>query len=326
MKQSYKHLLLAEREKISIWKAKGLSLRKIAKRLGRNVSSISRELKRNAPPRRPGRYLPARAHARATLRNQISRTHLRLKKPELRRYVLRKLRQGLSPEQIAGQLHQEKSKISISHEAVYQFIYSEARYLIPLLARSHRKRLRRWHSHNHRKSHIPQRVSITLRPAIVKARDQYGHWEMDTIISRQSKASILVMVERKSRLVKLAWLPQKSAPNTRMAINRRLGQFSKGLRRTITYDNGSENVEHLQVNAVLGTRSFFCLPFHSWEKGTVENTNGLIRRFYPKKTDFANITPAQVRRVERILNGRPRKCLGFKTPEQVFRLGVALTG
>ena len=326
MKQSYRHLLLAEREKISIWKAQGLSLRKIAKRLGRDVSSVSRELKRNAPPLRPGRYLPARAHDRAILRNQISRTHFRLKKPELRRYVLRKLRQGLSPEQIAGQLHQEKSKISISHEAVYQFIYSKARHLSPFLARSHRKRLRRWHSHNHRKSHIPQRVSITQRPAIVKARDQYGHWEMDTIISRQSKASILVMVERKSRLVKLAWLPQKSASNTRMAINRRLGQFSKGLRRTITYDNGSENVEHLQVNAVLGTRSFFCLPFHSWEKGTVENTNGLIRRFYPKKTDFANITPAQVRRVERILNGRPRKCLGFKTPEQVFRLGVALTG
>lgn len=326
MKQSYKHLSLAEREKISIWKAQGLSLRKIAKRLGRDVSSVSRELKRNAPPLRPGRYLPARAHGRATLRNQISRTHLRLKKPELRRYVLRKLRQGLSPEQIAGQLRQEKSKISISHEAVYQFIYSEARGLIPLLARSHRKRLRRWHSHNHRKSHIPQRVPITQRPAIVKTRDQYGHWEMDTIISRQSKPSILVMVERKSRLVKLAWLPQKSASNTRMAINRRLGQFSKGLRRTITYDNGSENVEHLRVNAALGTRSFFCLPFHSWEKGTVENTNGLIRRFYPKKTDFGNITPAQVRRVEQILNARPRKCLGFKTPEQVFRLGVALTG
>ena len=293
MKQSYKHLLLAKREKISIWKAKGLSLRKIAKRLGRNVSSISRELKRNAPPRRPGRYLPARAHARATLRNQISRNHLRLKKPELRRYVLRKLRQGLSPEQIAGEVDQEKSKISISHEAVYQFIY-RVKLGISFPSSFHRKRLRRWHSHNHRKSHIlPQRVSITLRPAIVKTPDEYGHWEMDTMISRQSKASILVMVERKSRLVKLAWLPQKSAPNTRMAINRRLGQFSKGLRRTITYDNGSETVEHLQVNAVLGARFLLCMPFHSWEKGTVENTNGLIRRFYPKKTDFANITPAQ---------------------------------
>lgn len=326
MKQSYKHLSLAEREEISVWKAEGLSLREIARRLGRDVSSVSRELKRNAPPLRPGRYLPARAHDRSTVRNQISRTHFRLKKPETRRYVLRKLHQGLSPEQIAGQLRQQKSKNSVSHEAVYQFIYCEARNLIPLLARSHRKRLRRWHSHKHRKNHIPQRTAITQRSDIVQARGQFGHWEADTIISRKSKASILVMVERKSRFVKLAWLPRKSASNTRKAINRRLSQFSKGLRRTITYDNGSENIEHLLVNRVLGTSSFFCLPFHSWEKGTVENTNGLIRRFYPKKTDFANITPAQVHRVERILNSRPRKCLRFKTPGQVFRLGVALTG
>ena len=326
MKQTYKHLSLAEREEISISKAEGLSLREIARRLGRDVSSISRELKRNAPPLRPGRYLPARAHLRSTQRNQLSRTHLRLKSPEIRRLVLRKLQRGLSPEQIAGQLRQEKSKLSISHEAVYQFIYSEARNLISLLARSHRKRLQRWHSHKHRKSHIPERTPITQRPAIVQTRRQFGHWEADTVISRKSKASLLVMVERKSRFVKIAWLPQKSASKTRAAINRRLTHFSKGLRRTITYDNGSENIEHLQVNNLLGTRSFFCLPFHSWEKGTVENTNGLVRRFYPKKTDFATITPAEVRRVEQTLNSRPRKCLRFKTPEQVFRLGVALTG
>jgi transposase, IS30 family len=326
MKRSYKHLSLAEREEISVWKAEGFSLREIARRLGRDVSSISRELKRNAPPLRPGRYLPARAHLRSTQRNQLSRTHLRLKKPEIRRHVLRKLHQGLSPEQIAGHLRLQKSNLSISHEAVYQFIYSEARNLIPLLARSHRKRLQRWHSHKHRKSHIPERTPISQRPAIVQTRCQFGHWEADTIISRKSKASLLVMVERKSRFVKLAWLPQKSASKTRAAINRRLTHFSKGLRRTITYDNGSENIEHLQVNALLATRSFFCLPFHSWEKGTVENTNGLVRRFYPKKTDFATITPANVRRVERNLNSRPRKCLRFKTPEQVFRLGVALTG
>ncbi len=326
MKQSYKHLSLAEPEEIAVWKAEGLSIREIARRLERDVSSVSRELKRNAPPLRPGRYLPARAHLRSTQRNQLSRTHLRLKKPGIRQHVLRKLHQGFSPEQIAGQLRLENSKLFISHEAVYQFIYSEARNLIPLLARSHRKRLRRWHSHKHRKSHIPERTPITQRPAIVQTRRQFGHWEADTIISRKSKASLLVMVERKSRLVKLAWLPQKSASKTRAAINRRLTLFPKGLRRTITYDNGSENIEHLQVNNLLGTRSFFCLPFHSWEKGTVENTNGLVRRFYPKKTDFATITPANVRRVERALNSRPRKCLRFKTPEQVFRLGVALTG
>jgi IS30 family transposase len=326
MKSSYKHLSLAEREEISFWKAEGLSLREIARRLGRDVSSISRELKRNAPPIRSGRYLPARAHMRAEHRNRLSRTRLRLKNPKIRRLVLREIPRGLSPEQIAGLLRRETPKLSVSHEAIYQFIYCEARDLIPHLARANRKRLRRWHTKKHRKSHIPQRTPITQRPAIVETRQQFGHWEADTIISRKSKPSLLVMVERKSRLVKLAWLPQKSASHTRAAINRRLVRISKGLRRTITYDNGTENVEHLRVNSVSGTRSFFCLPFHSWEKGCVENTAGLVRRFYPKKTDFATITPANVRRVERILNNRPRKCLRFKTPERVFSLGVALTG
>jgi len=326
MGTSYKHLSLIEREQIAVWKAEGLSLREIARRLGRDVSSVSRELKRNAPPIRSGRYLPARAHLRSENRNRISRTHPRLKKPEIRRFVLKQMARGLSPEQIAGVLRAEKPQWSISHEAIYQFIYCEARNLIPNLARGHRKRLRRWHTKKHRQSHIPQRIPITQRPAAIQTRQQYGHWEADTIISRKSKPSLMIMVERKSRYVKLALLTRKTANQMRAAINRRLVQMPKGLRRTITYDNGSENVEHLKVNSVSGTRSFFCLPFHSWEKGTVENTAGLVRRFYPKKTDFATITPEEVHRVERALNNRPRKCLHFKTPEQVFRLGVALTG
>ncbi len=326
MKSTYKHLSLAEREQIAVWKAEGLSQREIARRLHRDVSSISRELKRNAPPIRSGYYLPARAHMRSEHRNCLSRTHLRLKKTEIRHLVGREILRGLSPEQISGFLRRETPQLAVSHEAIYQFIYSDARNLIPHLARAHRKRLRRWHSKKHRKNHIPQRTPITLRPTIVESRQQFGHWEADTIISRKSKPALLIMVERKSRLVKLAWLPQKSASHTRAAINRRLVRISKGLRRTITYDNGSENVEHLRVNSVSGTRSYFCLPFHSWEKGCVENTAGLVRRFYPKKTNFVTITPADVRRVERILNSRPRKCLRFKTPEQVFRLGVALTG
>jgi IS30 family transposase len=326
MKLTYKHLSLNEREQIAIWRAEGLSQREMARRLNRNVSSISRELKRNSPPIRSGYYLPTRAHLRAENRNRLSRTHLRLKSPQLRRLVTQKITAGLSPEQIAGSLQPESPNLCVSHEAIYQFIYSDARNLIPHLARAHRKRLRRWHTKKHRKNHIPQRVPITQRPSIVEDRKQFGHWEADTIISRKSKPSLLIMVERKSRLVKLAWLPQKSAFHTSTAINRRLGHIAKGLRRTITYDNGAENAEHLRVNKVSGTRSFFCLPFHSWEKGCVENTAGLVRRFYPKKTDFATITPANVRRVERILNNRPRKCLRFKTPAKVFSLGVALTG
>lgn len=326
MKKPYKHLSLREREKLFGWRKEGLSLREVARRLGRDVSTLSRELKRNAPPIRKGYYLPAKAQVRANKRNTLSRTRARLKRPEIRRYVLRKLRQDLSPEQIAGRLSTEKPGLGISHEAIYQFIYAEARNLIPLLARSHRKRLRRWHTKKHRKSHIPQRVPITQRPGIVEERRQFGHWEADTVISRLSKPALLVMVERKSRYVRLALLPQKSAGATRTAINRRLSRLPDGLRRTITYDNGSENVEHLKVNETVGTKSYFCLPFHSWEKGTVENTAGLVRRYFPKKTDFATISPEQVHRVEWRLNNRPRKCLNFRTPLEVYRSSVALTG
>jgi IS30 family transposase len=326
MKKTYKHLSLKEREKLYGWMKAGLSLRETARRLGRDVSTLSRELKRNSPPIRTGYYLPAKAQVRALKRNIKSRTRARLKSLKIRRYVLRKLRQDMSPEQIAGRLSTDKPGSGISHEAIYQFIYAEARDLIPLLAHSHRKRLKRWHTKKHRKSHIPQRVPITQRPQIVEARRQFGHWEADTAISRTSLPALLVMTERKSRFVKIAWLPRKSADATRAAINRRLSQMPKGLRRTVTYDNGSENVEHLKVNATVGTKSYFCLPFHSWEKGTVENTVGLVRRYFPKKTDFDTITHEQVRRVEWRLNNRPRKCLNFRTPLEVFRSGVALTG
>ena len=326
MNQSYKHLSLHERENIAVWRAEGLPLREVARRLGRDPGTICRELKRNAPPIRPGRYLPARAHLRSTERTRRSRTHRRLKRPQIRRYVLKKLSVGWSPEQISGRLPLEHPKCSISHEAVYQFIYTEARSLIPLLARAHRKRLRRWHTKKHRQSHIPQRIPITQRPAVVQSRKQFGHWEADTVISRRSKAALLVAAERKSRLVKLASLRRKGSAETSSALNRRLSRLPQGLRRSITYDNGSENVEHLRVNKVLKTRSFFCLPFHSWEKGTVENSIGLVRRVYPKKTDFANIPPKDLRRLERQLNHRPRKCLQFKTPAEVFGRGVALTG
>ncbi len=326
MRKPFKHLSLKERERLFGWKKEGLSLREIAKRLGREPSTLSRELKRNAPPIRRGYYLPAKAQVRALKRCVSSRTRTRLRNPALRRYILRKLRQDMSPEQIAGRLKAMHSKQHISHEAIYQFIYAEARDLIPLLARSHRKRLPRRHTKKHRKSHIPQRVPIAQRPSMVEDRRQFGHWESDTAISRVSLQALLVMVERKSRLVKLALLPRKSAEATRIAINRRLSQLPTGLRRTITYDNGSENVEHMMVNETVGTKSYFCNPFHSWEKGTVENTVGLVRRYFPKKTDFGTIRPDQVQRVEMRINNRPRKCLNFRTPLEVYRSGVALTG
>lgn len=327
MAKPYKHLTSNERDLLCVLKSKGKSLREIARVLGRDPGTISRELKRNAPPIRTGYYLAHKAQARSSERARVSRTHKRLKNERIRRYVGRRLAGGLSPELIAGRLKLLYPGLSISHEAIYQWIYAEARDFIPLLLRAHRNRKRRGYSRRHKKTHIPERVSIQKRPAQILRRKKVGHWETDTAVSRQSLAALQVSVERKTRFTKLGKLSRKGAHQMSVALTRRLSRYPKNMRLSVTYDNGSENTEHTRTNRILGTRSYFCEPFHSWERGTVENTIGLVRRFFPKKTDFANISKNKIKSVERWLNHRPRKCLGFKTPAEVFNSSrVALTG
>jgi len=319
MPRRYRHLSEEERDKLAIYRAQGWSLRAIARKLGRDPATLSRELKRNAAPVYRGCYWPHRAHTRADRRNRRTHRRRRLKSDALRRFVEVRLRIGWSPELIAGRLRTSRRGWRISYEAIYQWIYREARHLIPFLARSHRKRLERGHSRKHTQSHIPERVSITRRPAVVARRLQAGHWEADTVVSRRSLAALQVVVERKARFTKIKRLSRRSAAAMRAGLNRTLARFPQRIRRSITYDNGTENVEHQRVNQHLGTRSFFSEPHHPWEKGTVENTIGLIRRFLPKKTDFAKVHRTELRRIEQRLNHRPRKCLGFKTPSEVFR-------
>lgn len=329
MPKTYKHLCLEEREHIAILKGKGESLRAIARILNRHPSCISREIQRNALHQDfcpPNYYLGHKAHQRATLRNSFKHMRPRLKNPQIERFVLEKIQSKWSPEQIACSLPYYLPGYRLSYETIYQYIYKENRNLIPLLVRAHRKRHQRSHSRQYRKSHIPQRVSITRRPRIVQARRQAGHWETDTAVSRASLSALHVLVERKSRLIKISKLPQNTAAHSRIATNRRLCKLPSALLRTLTYDNGSENAQHMLVNKTLGTKSFFCNPYHSWEKGTVENSIGLIRRFFPKKTDFANIPVSSIKRVETLLNNRPRKCLRFRTPLEIFQKSVALAG
>jgi len=327
MPKPYKHLTSYERDLLSVLKSKGKSLREIARELKRDPGTISRELKRNVPPVRTGYYLAHKAHDRARNRAKESRTHERLKNEKIRRYVSKYLKRGWSPELIAGRLKLHYPALSISHEAIYQWVYADARELIPLLVRAYRNRKRRGYSRRHKKTHIPERVSIRQRPAHVLQRKKIGHWETDTAVSRQSLAALQVSVERKTRLTKLGKLSRKGAHQMSVALTRRLSRYPEALRLSITYDNGSENTDHVRTNRVLGTRSYFCEPFHSWERGTVENTIGLVRRFFPKKTDFAKISKNRIRSVEHWLNHRPRKCLGFQTPVEVFKSSaVALAG
>lgn len=327
MKNYYTQLSCEERDKIAILRAKGISLSDIARFINRNKSTVSRELQRNKSPTY-NVYFPHKAHERAKRRKYTAACRDRLKNDRIKRYVMKKLKLKWSPELIAGRLSTDNPGLSVSHEAIYQFIYDlrtrKQHDLVPYLARAHKRRRCRTHSHRHKNIHIPHRVSIKERPVHIDERQQPGHWEADTIISRASKPALAVALERQSRLVRLAKLPAKTSRHFSTALNRRLARYPKHMRRSITYDNGCENVEHIRVNKVLGTQSYFCEPFHSWEKASIENAIGLVRRFFPKKTDFAIITKEQIKQVEYLLNSRPKKCLNYKTPSEIFNLNVAL--
>lgn len=323
MPQSYHHLTMAEREELVVRRAQGWSLRRVAAALGRDVSTLSRELRRNAPPVNTAYYVAHRAHERATARAGASHTYRRLRDGRLRAYARRMLQRGWSPERIAGRwrrLHGGR----VTHETIYQWVYADARDLIPCLARHHRRRWPRGRRHTHRGSHIPARVSVAARPAAVARRRQAGHWEVDTLTSRASPATLLVTEERVTHFARLRRLPANRATALAAALVRALRGVPPSLRRTLTYDNGPENTLHQLVNAHLGTTSYFCHPYHSWEKGTIENLNGLVRRHFPKRTDFAKLSAHAIRAAERWLNGLPMKCLQYQTPAEAFRQRVAL--
>lgn len=331
MENKYTHLSSEERDKIAVLRARGCSYGSIARAIDRDKATVYRELGRNRSPVY-NVYLPHKADGRAKDRKSRSGERPRLKNRIVRRYVIAKLKLGWSPEQISGKLAKKYPERSVSYEAIYQYIYDkETRKRVNLavyLPRAHKKRKLFGQGHHHKnKIHIPRRVSINDRPQYIAKRAKPGHWEADTVISRQSKKALAVSIERKSRMIHIDKLTAKKSRKLVKALTSRLSRYPKELRRTITYDNGSENVEHEKINKMLGTKSYFCNPFHSWEKGSIENAIGLVRRFLPKKTDFAIISHDQVRKIENLLNNRPRKCLNYQTPREVMKsLNVALTG
>jgi len=305
----------------------GQSVRKIAGVLGRHPSTISRELRRNSSSIYDY-YMDHRAQERTDKRRSMASQRMRLRNKQVRDYVESKLKQDWSPEQIAGRIGIDHPGLSISHEAIYQYIYHPSTpnrgELISCLRRSHRRRKRKSQAPDKHKLKITGRIGIEHRPSEVEARDRFGDWEADTLVSRQSKAALLSMVERKSRLVQVEKLEARTAPLTSRAIIRRLLGFPQETRHTITFDNGTEHADHEDVSEEAKIKCFFCNPYSSWQRGTNENTNGLIRQYLPKKTDFAIISNEGIKLIESRLNNRPRKCLGFKTPLEVANLSVAL--
>lgn len=326
MPKQYNQITADERDKIAVYLAGGFNYSDIARMLGRNRSSIMREVKRNSS-RQYQVYTSMHADKRSIERKSRANQHDRLKDPFIRDYVHAKLKEQWTPELIAGRLVQDHPGYSISHEAVYQYIYEDAPELKQYLPRSHRVCRKRKTGRTHSINRIPQRVGIDQRPQQANDRIQFGHWEADTAVSRQSLASLAILAERVSRLTKLKKIDHNNAEDFSKAIIDRLESVVPAQLRTITYDNGKENVNHQRVNTSLGTQSFFCNPYHSWEKGSVEQIVGLVRRYLPKKTDFAKVSDDQIAYIEHQLNSRPRKCLNFRTPYEVFSsTRVALHG
>ena len=305
------------------------SLGEIAKALGRSKSTVSREIKRNSSPEYR-LYLSHRAHGRAELRKTQANTHQRLKNERIEAYVRSMLKDGWSPELIAGRIGFDQPGLSISHEAVYQFIYhpdTEGRQeLIQCLRRAHRKRRNKGIGRKERKTKIPNRVPIDQRPPSVETRIRFGHWEGDSLVSRKSLVALNSLVERKSRYLMLTKLDTKTAEATCNAIVERLKDLPARGRRTLTLDNGTENAKHEEVTSTIGIKCYFARPYASWQRGTNEHVNGLIRWYLPKGTDFSKISAEQIARIEFLINNRPRKCLGFKKPIEVAAPFVALRG
>ena len=315
--KKYSHLSFEEREEIAIGLEKGLKQCEIAELLKRNPSTISREMKRNTFILPYVKYRANAAQRRADFRNKFGHKRKRIPNKRLRRFICRYLKKGYSPEIIAAIAPEKNEGWKTNYETIYQWIYIDRKDLIPFLTRSHKVRRKR-STGKQKRGTIPNRVMIEKRPDYINLRSKIGHWEIDTVVSRMSKAAIMVLVERSTRYTIIMKLLAKTALNMHIATVKSFKTLPANVRKSITYDNGLENALHEHTNKVLGIKSYFCNPYHSWEKGTVENIIGIIRRFYPKKTDWKNISQWDLNRIAYYINNRPMKLLNFKTPYQVF--------
>lgn len=312
----YKHLSEGDRETLAYLRACGKSIREAAFYLSRSPSTIARELQRN---KSRTRYRPHLAHQMAISKRHktIRKSHRFNVEPLLRDKVVAYLKDGWSPEIIAGRLKREaQGKSVIHHETIYRWIYNHDRSLVKYLVRAHPRRRfrhqRRWPNRI-----ISQRISILQRPDFINLRQQPGHWESDLVVGA-GRAAIQVLVERKTRFVLLRKVRSKSAQANYDALSDAFSSVPQPLRQTVTYDNGSENALHVEINHRFQMQSFFCAPYHAWEKATVENTNGILRRHFPKRTNFDTILPSQLLKTESWMNSRPRKCLGFLTSGEAY--------
>jgi len=309
----YKQLTLEQRYQIYAMKKAGFKQKQIAEEISVHPSTVGRELCRNAGKRG---YRAKQAHQKAAAR-QLTKAKERILPPIWKLVETYLIEQQWSPEQISGYLRLHDLG-QVSDERIYQYVYADKRgggkhYLNLRCQKKRRKR----YGKNSRRGQIPNRRSIDTRPEIVARRERVGDWEADTIIGKNHEQAIVSLCERKTRYCLLAKVERKTAAAVEAASCRKLIRHQP-LVHTITSDNGREFANHEQIARSLEADFYFANPYHSWERGTNENINGLVRQYFPKKMPFTEITDEQIQAVEDKLNSRPRKTLGYQTPKELF--------
>ncbi|MBI2644164.1 MAG: IS30 family transposase [Candidatus Wildermuthbacteria bacterium] len=314
-----KHITDSQRNEISVLKRAGHTQKDIARMLGKDPSAISRELQRNKSD--AGRYL-ARGAKLKTKERRIQ-ANKRFKKIEhntkLRKYVVKKLKKYLSPEQIAGQWTKSHQNQRIGKDTIYKFVYGKRKDLVKYLRCQKGKYRRRYGTRIREKQREESKKRrIDVRPEIINLRQRIGDWEGDTVKGSGRSGHIITYVERKSGYLVAGEAENATAENINAFTMGEFNKIPRGKRLSITYDNGSEFAGYATIEQKTGMTAYFAFPYHSWERGTNENTNGLVRQYFPKGTDFTDASLSAIREAEQRLNSRPRKTLGFYTPSERF--------
>jgi len=327
-RRSPRFLSLAEREEIALGVGRGESAVVIARRLGRTTSTVTRELARNGGRRG---YRAVAADARALERARRPKLAKLARSPRLRAEVERRLRERWSPQQIAARLRldfPDDPEMRVSHETIYQSLYVQSR---GALRRELARQLRLGRSRRRSKGVRPggglrEIVPIAERPPEVDDRAVPGHWEGDLIVGKASRSAIATLVERQTRFAMLVELPQgRTAESVRVALTESIQRLPQALRRTLTWDQGKEMAEHARFTIDSNVQVYFCDPSSPWQRGTSENTNGLLRQYFPKGDDLARYNQDHLDQVADELNGRPRQTLNWMKPSEAFDQLIATT-
>jgi len=312
-------LTFYDRQMLEYWLKTKQSIREIARIMRRDHAVLIRELQRNGSGQR-SKYRADTAQSLWERRKHKQHKGKLDKYPELKELVVAGLKKEWSPNVIAGKMKVSKEQVAISHESIYNYIYNrEGRYegLYKYLRQGQPKR-QKLHSRKKCKLPIPERISIHVRPDHIGQRKRYGDWESDSMIFSNQRQMLSVQVERKSRLIRMHKVANKTAEETANALVRTIESLPPELFQTITFDNGTEGSRHTEIKKEYGVATYFCDPFASWQKGGVENANKLIRHYLPRNTDLSKLTDRDIYELQEKLNDRPRKCLNYQSPNEII--------